>query len=35
MLRDALVEYVASSESAPGTAAPGAETGELALTFAS
>jgi predicted RNase H-like HicB family nuclease len=35
MLRDALVEYLASFDSAPTASAPGAETEELLLTIAS
>jgi predicted RNase H-like HicB family nuclease len=35
MLRDALVEYLASFDSAPAAEAPGAESEELELTIAS
>jgi predicted RNase H-like HicB family nuclease len=35
MLRDALVQYLASFDSAPVASAPGAEREELNLTFAS
>ena len=35
MLRDALVEYLASFDSAPDASAPGAESEELELTIAS
>jgi hypothetical protein len=35
MMRDALVQYLASFDSAPVTEAPGAESEELKLTIAS
>jgi predicted RNase H-like HicB family nuclease len=35
MMRDALVEYLASFDSAPAASAPGAESEELELTIAS